>query len=57
MKDAHGVKIREAYRDYAPPAYAYETVERLLGGIPSKYLAIEVADRDIGIIFDFRKFV
>jgi len=39
IKDSHGVTICEAYKDYTPPAHIDRTVERLLGGVPPKYLA------------------
>ncbi len=39
MKETHGVYIREAYKDYTPPFDAVKVVDRLLNGIPKKYLA------------------
>ena len=35
----HHLEITEAYRTYTPPEWFRPTVERILGGIPPKYLA------------------
>ena len=36
---ARGVTIREAYSGYTPPISARSMVERLIGGLPEKYVA------------------
>ncbi len=39
MNKKHCITIREAYKDYKPPFDVVATVNRLLNGIPPKYLA------------------
>lgn len=39
MPKNHGVTIEEAFKDFIPPVNARKVVDRLLSGVPQKYLS------------------
>ena len=38
MASHHGITIEEAFKDFVPPVSARKVVDRLLSGVPQKYL-------------------